>query len=139
MDRGDRNGSKLHFAEKQMMLSENKENEKPLLAARTTARRKGNPSMEKSILKAKSPGKKLRDQRGLNQFKAKGRLSFDFAATNNCKPEEKASGTEDSGTGSERMDELDQIKTETLASDTDSKNYLEELLQTFTCLMAHLI
>ena len=94
---------------------------------------------KKSILKAKSPGKKLRDQRGLNQFKAKGRLSFDFAATNNCKPEEKASGTEDSGTGSERMDELDQINTETLASDTDSKNYLEELLQTFTCLMAHLI
>ena len=48
VDRGDRNGAKLHFAEKQMKLSENKENEKPLLAARNTARRKGNPSMKKA-------------------------------------------------------------------------------------------
>ena len=55
------NGAKLHFAEKQMKLSENKENGKPLLAARTTARRKGNRDMEKRILKAKSPGKKLRE------------------------------------------------------------------------------
>ena len=68
--------------------------------------------MEKRILKAKSPGKKRRDQSRLNQFKAKRRLSFSFAATNNCKPEEKGSRTEDSGTGSdlafsecERMDE----------------------------------
>ena len=95
MDRGDRSGAKLHFAEKQMKLSENKENEKPLLAA---ARRKRNPNLEKGILKAKSPGKKLRDQRRLNQFKAKRRLSFGFgAATDNCQPEEKGSGTEDSG------------------------------------------
>ena len=76
MDRGDREGAKLHFAEKQIKLTENKENEKPVLAARTTARRKGNPNMEKRILKAKSPGKKLRDQRRLNQFKAKRRLSI---------------------------------------------------------------
>ena len=103
-----------------MKLSENKENEKPLLAAQTTARRKGNCDTEKRILKAKSPGKKLRDKRRLNQFKAKRKLSFGFAATDNCKPEEKGSGTEDSGTGSdldfsecERMDELDQTKTET--------------------------
>ena len=97
--------------------------------------------MEKRILKAESPGKKLRDQRRLNQFKAKRRLLFGFAATDNCKPKEKRSGTEDSGTGSdldfsecERMDELDQTKTETLTSDTDAMNNLEELLQTFTCL-----
>ena len=52
MDRGDRDGANLHFAEKQMKLklTENKENEKPVLAARTTARRKGNPNMEKRIL-----------------------------------------------------------------------------------------
>ena len=73
MDRGDRDGAKLHFAEKQMKLTKNKENEKPVFAARTTARRKGNPNMEKRILKAKSLGKKLRDQRRLNQFKAKRR------------------------------------------------------------------
>ena len=114
MGRGDRNGAKLHFAEKQMKLSENKENEKPLLTARTTARRKRNRDSEKRILEAKSPGKKLRVQRRLNQFKVKRRLSFGFAATNNCKPEEKGNGTEDSGAGSgldfsecERMDELD--------------------------------
>ena len=47
MDRGDRNGAKLHFAEKQMKLSVNKENEKPLLAPRTTARRTGSRNMEK--------------------------------------------------------------------------------------------
>ena len=69
VDRGDRDGEKLK-------LTENKENEKLVLAARTTARRKGNPNMEKRILKAKSPGKKLRDQRRLNQFKAKRRLSI---------------------------------------------------------------
>ena len=77
MDCGDhvRDEAKLHFAKKQMKLTENKENGKPVLAARTTARtgrRKGNPNMEK----AKSPGKKLRDQRRLytiNQFKAKRR------------------------------------------------------------------
>ena len=67
---------KLHFAEKQIKLTENKENKKQVLAARTTARRKGNPNMEKRILKAKSPGKELRDQRKLNQFKAKRRLSI---------------------------------------------------------------
>ena len=44
-----------------MKLTENKENEKPVLAALTTARRKGNLNMEKRILQAKSPGKKLRD------------------------------------------------------------------------------
>ena len=76
MDRGDSDGAKLHFAEKQMKLTENKENEKPVLAAQTTARREGNPHMEKRILKVKSPGKKLRDQRRLNQFKAKRRLSI---------------------------------------------------------------
>ena len=76
VDRGDRDGAKLHFAEKQMKLTENKENEKSVLAAQTTARRKGNPNMEKRILKAKSPGKKLRDQRRSNQFKAKRRLSI---------------------------------------------------------------
>ena len=73
MDRGDHDGAKLHFAEKQMKLTENKENGKPVIAAWTTARRNGNPDMEK----AKSPGKKLRDQRRLNQFKAKRRLSID--------------------------------------------------------------
>ena len=76
MDRSDRDGAKLLFAEKQMKLklTESKENEKPVLSACTTARRKGNPDMEKRILKAKSPGKKLRDQRRLNQFRAKRRL-----------------------------------------------------------------
>ena len=77
VDRGDHDGAKLHFAEKQMKLTENKESEKPVLAARTTARRKGNPDMEKRILKSRSPGKKLRDQRRLNQFKTKRRLSID--------------------------------------------------------------
>ena len=72
MDRSDRDGAKLHFTEKQMKLTENKENGKPVLAARTTARRKGNPNIEK----AKSPGKKLRDQRRLTQFIAKRRLSI---------------------------------------------------------------
>ena len=76
LDRCDIDGAKLHFAEKQMKLTESEENEKPLLAARTTARRKGNPNMEKRILKAKSPGKKFRDQRRLNQFNAKRRLSI---------------------------------------------------------------
>ena len=47
VDRGDRDGAKLHFAEKQMKLTENKENEKPVLATWNTARRKGNPNMEK--------------------------------------------------------------------------------------------
>ena len=65
VDRSDRNGAKLHFAEKQMKLSVNKENEKPLLAPQTTARRKESRN-RKRILKAKSPGKKLRDQRRLN-------------------------------------------------------------------------
>ena len=123
-----------------MKLSENKENEKPLLAARLLPEERKILTWKKSILKAKSPGKKRRDQRRLNQFKAKRRQSFGFAATDNCKPEEKGTGTEDSGTGSdldfsdcERMDERDQIKTETLASDTDAMNNLEELLQTFTC------
>ena len=96
----------------------------------------------KRILKAKSPGKNLRDQRRLNQFKAKRRLSTGFAATDNCLLEEKGSGTEDSGTYSgtdsdlditecERMDELDQTKTETVASDSDAMNNLEELLTNF--------
>ena len=53
MDRGDRDGAKLHFAEKQIQLTKNKENRKPVLAAWTTAR-KGNPNMER----AKSPDKK---------------------------------------------------------------------------------
>ena len=47
MDCGNRDGAKLHFAEKQMKLTENKENGKPVLAAGTTARRKGNANMEK--------------------------------------------------------------------------------------------
>ena len=47
VDHGDRNGAKLHFAGKQMKLSVNKENEKPLLAPRTTARRKRSRNMEK--------------------------------------------------------------------------------------------
>ena len=55
-------GAKLHFSEKQMKLTENEENEKPVLAAHTTARGKGTPDMEK-ILKTESPGKKLRDQK----------------------------------------------------------------------------
>ena len=138
VDQGDRNGAKLHFAEKQIKLSVNKENEKPLLVPRTTARRKGSRNMEKRILKAKSPGKKLRDQRMLNQFKAKRRLSFGFAAADNCLLEEKGSGTEDSGTDRdldfsecERMDELGQTKTETVASDSDAINNLEELLTNF--------
>ena len=42
-----RDEAKLHFAKKQMKLTENKENGKPVLAARTTARRKDNPNMEK--------------------------------------------------------------------------------------------
>ena len=61
VDQGDRNEAILHFAEKQIKLSVNKENEKPLLAPRTTAGRKGSRNMEKRILKAKSPGKKLRE------------------------------------------------------------------------------
>ena len=65
---------KCILLKKQMKLTKNKENKKPVLAARTTARRKGNPNMEKGIIKAKPPGKKLRDQRRLNQFKAKRRL-----------------------------------------------------------------
>ena len=73
MECGDRvcDEAKLHFAKKQMKLTENKENGKPVLAARTTARRKGNPNMKK----AKSSDKKLRDQRRftINQFKAKRR------------------------------------------------------------------
>ena len=78
------------------------------------------------------------DQRRLNQFKAKGRLSFSFAATDNCLLEEKGSGTEDSGTNSdldfsecERMDELDQTKTETVTSDNDAMNDLEEVVTNF--------
>ena len=55
MDRGDHDGAKLHFAEKQMKLTENKENGKPVLAARTTARRKGNPNMEKVQSPCKKP------------------------------------------------------------------------------------
>ena len=52
------------LAERNLKLSKNKENETPLLAAQTTARRKGNRDMEKRIFKAKSPGKKLNsDQR----------------------------------------------------------------------------
>ena len=47
VDHGDCDGAKLHFAEKQMKLTKNKENKKPVLAARTTVRRKGNPNMEK--------------------------------------------------------------------------------------------
>ena len=39
VDHGDCDEAKLHFAEKQMKLMENKENEKSVLAARTTARR----------------------------------------------------------------------------------------------------
>ena len=42
-----RDRAKLHFAEKQMKLTENKENGIPGLAARTTDRRKGNPDMER--------------------------------------------------------------------------------------------
>ena len=68
VDRGDREGAKLHFAKRQIRLTEKNENESQVLAARTTARRKGNPNMGKRILKAKSPGKKLRDQRRLSQF-----------------------------------------------------------------------
>ena len=88
--------------------------------------------MDNRILKAKSPFKKLRDQRRLNQFKANRRLSFGFAVTDNCLLEERGSGTEDSDTDSdldfsecERMDELDQTKTETVASDSDAMNNLE--------------
>ena len=132
VDRGDRDGAKLHFAEKQMELTENKENEKPVLAARTTVRRKGNPNMEKRILKAKSPSKKFRDQRRLNQFKAKRRLSIvGLAGTDNCKLDEKGSVTEESGidldfSEFERMDKLNQTKTETLAYDTDAMDNLED-------------
>ena len=48
------------------------------------------------------------------------RLSFGFEAADNCKTEEKGSGTEDGGSDldfseCERMDELDQTKVETLA------------------------
>ena len=71
VDRGDLDGAKLHFAERQIKLTKNKENEKPVLAAQTTARRKGNPNMEKRILKAKSPGKKLGYQRRLTNSKQK--------------------------------------------------------------------
>ena len=138
MDRGDRNGAKLHFAKNQMKLSVNKENEKPFLAPRTTARRKGSRNMKQRILYSTSPGKKIRDQSRLNQFKAKGRLSFGFAATDNCLLEENGSGTEDSGTDRDldftecdRMDELDQAKTESVASDSDAMNNLEELLTNF--------
>ena len=45
--RCDLDGAQLHFAEKQMKLTENKENGIPGLAARTTDRRKGNPNMER--------------------------------------------------------------------------------------------
>ena len=115
-----------------MKLTENKENKKPVLAARTAARRKGNPNMEKRIVKAKSPGKKLRDQRRLNQFKVKRRLSIvGLAYTDNCKLEEKGSVTEDSGIDLDfgecgRMDKLNQTKTETLAYDTDAMDNLED-------------
>ena len=47
VDRGDRNRAKLHFIEKQIKLSVNKENDNPLPAPRTTARRKGSHNMEK--------------------------------------------------------------------------------------------
>ena len=47
VDRSDRNGAKLHFTKKQMKLSVNKENEKPRIAPRTAARRKGSCKMEK--------------------------------------------------------------------------------------------
>ena len=71
VDGGARDGAKLHFAEKPMKLSENKENENPLLAAQTTARRKGNPTIEKGILKAKSPGKNLETREGQTNSKPK--------------------------------------------------------------------
>ena len=93
---------------------------------------------EKEILtwkRTKSPGKELRDQRRLNQFKAKRRrLSsyryLGFAGTNNCKPEEKGSVTEDSGidldfSECERMDRLNLTKTEILAYNTDTMDNLE--------------
>ena len=77
------------------------------------------------ILKAKSPGKKLRDQNRLNQFKAKRRLWIvglcsTHALIQLCKPEEKGSVTEDSGIDldfSERMDKLNQTKTISKNSD----------------------
>ena len=87
---------------------------------------------------ATSAGKRLRDHKRLNQFKAKRRLLFGFAAADNWLLEEKGSGTEDSGTDSdldfrecERMDKLDQTKTETVASNSDAMNNLEELLTNF--------
>ena len=67
MDRGDHDGAKLHFAEKQMKLTENNENGKPVLAARTTARRKGNLNMEK----VQSPGKKPETREGSTNSKPK--------------------------------------------------------------------
>ena len=63
-----------------------------------------------------------------------------FACTENYKPEEKESVTEDSGidldfSECERMDKLNLTKTETLAYNTDAMDNLEDwLLQTFTCL-----
>ena len=56
VDCGDhvRNGAKLHFAEKQIKLTENKENEKPVLPAQTTARRKGNLTWKRLSLLARN-------------------------------------------------------------------------------------
>ena len=64
VDHGDRDGTKLHFAEKQIKLTENKEHEKPPPAARTTARRKGNPDMEKRIIKANLLARNLETREG---------------------------------------------------------------------------
>ena len=147
MDRGARDGAKLYVAEKPMQLSENK-GENPLLTARTTARRRGNPNTGKRILKAKSPGKKLRDQSRLNQFKAKRRrVAFGFAVTDNREPKEKGSGTEDSSSDldfseCEKNDELDRPKQKLspmiLMPWTISKNFYK-LLNVLDLLVAHLM
>ena len=64
MDRGDHDGARLHFAEKQIKLTENKENEKPVLAARTIVRRKGNPNMEKEFLRLSLLARNLETREG---------------------------------------------------------------------------
>ena len=47
VDRGAHDGAKLHVAKRLMQLSKNKEHKNPLHAARTAARRRGNPNMGK--------------------------------------------------------------------------------------------
>ena len=89
--------------------------------------------MGKRILKAKSPGKKTREGQTNSKSKEDYRsaLQLPIIVSRKRREVEQKTVVVIDFSECERMDELDQTKTEILAYDIDAMNNLEELLQTY--------